>query len=86
MDFSGLPAAIVGLDISTNAPGWNDAFASFTSDSIALNYASLGSGLNGFSMTVDLVVQRDAPEPTMLGFLVLGLAALRLASRRRFPE
>jgi len=83
MDFSGLPASIVGLDIATNAAGWNDAFASFTADSIALNYASLGTVLSGFSMTVDLIVQRDAPEPATLGFMVLGLAALRLAARRR---
>jgi hypothetical protein len=83
MDFFGPPASIVGLNIVTNAPGWNDAFASFTTDSIALNYASLGTAINGFSMTVNLLVQREAPEPVTLGLMALGLAAVGLAARRR---
>ena len=83
MDFFGPPASIVGLNIVTNAPGWNDAFASFTTDSIALNYVNLGVVFDGFSMTVNLLVRPDVPEPATLGFITLGLAAVVLGQRRR---
>ncbi len=82
LDFSGAPGPIVGLQIATNASGWNDSFASFTSDSIALNYVSLGTLQDGFSMTVDLVVQQETPEPGTLALMVLGLSALGAAARR----
>lgn len=86
MDFLGPPASILGLNILTNAAGWNDAFASFTTDSIALNYANLGPMVDGFSMTVELLVQQAAPEPAPLGLMVLGLSAVALGARRRSPR
>jgi hypothetical protein len=85
MDF-GPPASIVGLNIVTNAPGWNDAFASFTTGGIALNYADVDEAFNGFSMTVNLLVSEPAPEPATLELMVLGLTAVGLGTRRRSPS
>jgi hypothetical protein len=82
LDFSGAPGPIVGLQIVTDAPTWNDSFASFTGDSIALNFASLGVLERGFTMTVDIVVvPRETPEPGTFALLLLGLSALGIAAR-----
>jgi hypothetical protein len=81
LDFQGQPAPLIGIDITTNAQGWNDAFASFTEDSIALNFEPLGS-VPQFSMVVDLIFRQAAPEPTSIGLIALGLAGLVLRARR----
>jgi hypothetical protein len=76
------PAPITSLQIVTNAPGWSDSFASFTADSIALNFLSLGTLVDGFSMTVTPHVEAQTPEPGSFALMGLALSLLAIASRR----
>jgi hypothetical protein len=82
LDFSGTPGPIVGINIVTDAPGWNDSFASFTGDSLALNFVTLGTVPDGFSMTVDFVTEAQTPEPGGLGLVGFALSLLAIAARR----
>jgi hypothetical protein len=80
MDFFGPPTEIMGLNIVTDLPGWNDSRASFTADSIALNFENLVA-FDGFSMSANLLL-KTAPEPASMGLFALGIAGVVLRARR----
>jgi hypothetical protein len=74
------PTEIVGLNIVTDLPGWNDSRASFTADSIALNFENL-LAFDGFSMSANLLL-KTTPEPASMGLFALGIAGVALRARR----
>lgn len=86
LDWIGSAGSITGLNITTNLVNWSDSFASFTADSVAINfaeYSNIGTGhLTPFEMTIVLNTTHAVPEPSPFALLGLGLIALGVVRKR----
>ena len=84
LDWAGQPREIVGLAILTDLPGWDDNFASFSSDSVAINFASLaGPTILPFNMQVEFQTVAVVPLPTAVWLFGSALGLLGWLQRSK---
>ena len=81
LDFGG----IWGFSVSTNFSGWNDSWLTFTSDSIDITFFNnvqfpFGDGHIRITLLPD---PTQIPEPASSLLMLLGLAALSVATKRQ---
>ena len=81
LDWIGELRSIVGIDVSTNLPGFDLDRVTFSADSISINWQGLSFDA-GTRWDIDIITAA-VPEPGTLALLGIGLLGMGMTRRRK---